>query len=587
MPAVVDRFCAQCHTGADAEAGFEIATLFSASAASRQSQSGVERAATALQRIRSRTMPPEDGDQPSDAQRFELAATVAALQPEDAAARIATLRRLTRTEYERTIEDLTGIAWDAKDLLPEDARAYGFDNVGDVMTVSPLLFEKYFEAAAAIATSMLATPMARERVFAADRPLAVTLPAFLERAFRRPVTADEVAERCELFTGLVQSGVDAELARLAVLRSIFASPAFLFRFEHGAPEVPRALSGPRALSNHELAVRLSYLITSSMPDEPLFELARSGRLTEPAVLVAQARRLVAASNGRALADNFAAQWLRFRDVLTTAADFRNYPQIWNTKLRPAFYQEAAHFFAALVRDDGSILSLLDADHTYLNATLAKHYGLAEVKGEQFRRVTLPDRRRGGLLGMGAMLMVASYPLRTSPVLRGRWILDQLLDASTPPPPANAGVLPADSPQAGVASLRERLELHRGDRACASCHAQIDPLGFALENYDVLGVWRTEVHGKPVDTHAMLPDGTKLDGPVALKDALLSRKADFVRAMAKKLLVYAIGRPMVAADEPEIARIGVAVAAGEYRFSALLAAVVTSPLFTMRDPGGVR
>lgn len=578
IPVLVAKHCGKCHTGPDAEQGFEIAPLFSVSL----DATAKARVATALQRVRSRTMPPLDAAiVPSDLDRLALAAALSHLVPAPPDARIATLRRLSRAEYEHTIHDLTGITWDAKELLPEDARSYGFDNVGDVMRITPMLFEKYFDAAADITAHMLSTKASRTRVFDDSRPLTESLAAFMERAFRRPVTTDEVAERVLLHDDLLQSGLTAALAQQALLRSILASPSFLFRAELGTSK------NPAQLTPHELAVRLSYFLSSSMPDDALLACARDGTILAPAVLHRETRRLIANNGGRALADNFAAQWLRFREVLTATADFRRYPQIWNANLRVAFYEETAQLFAEIARDDGSVLWLLDCDHTFANETLAKHYGLPPVQGNDFVRVPLPDRRRGGLLGMSSVLMVSSHALRTSPVLRGRWILDQLLDAATPPPPANAGVLPADDQQPDNLSLRERLELHRRDRACAACHAQIDPLGFALENYDVLGGWRTEIHGKPVDARATLPDGTELDGPIALKDALLARKVDFARAMVTKLLVYSIGRPMVSDDEPEIARIVVATEKGDYRFLALLDALVESPLFLLRDPGGSR
>jgi hypothetical protein len=355
----------------------------------------------------------------------------------------------------------------------------------------------------------------------------------------------------------------------------------LFRAELGAD------ADAAQLSPFELAVRVSYFLAGTMPDAELFARAQDGTLTSPNVLHAQTRRLIAQNGGRALADRFAAQWLRFADVLTATADFRRYPQIWNGALRPSFYEEAARLFAEIAREDGSVLWLLDCDHTWINATLAKHYGLPEVKGSEYVRAPITDRRRGGVLGMGAILMVSSHSLRTSPVLRGRWILDQLLDASTPPPPPGAGTLPADDKQPDELTLRARLEHHRAQKACASCHAQIDPLGFALENFDVLGQWRTEIHGKPVDARGVLPDGTVVDGPIALKDALLLRKTDFVRALATKLLVFAIGRPMTALDEPEIAHMVDACASGGYRFGPLLDALVTSPLFLLRDPGGTK
>lgn len=574
VPGVVEQHCAQCHRGPDAERGFDVAALWTAADAPERR----ERVAAALQRLRSRTMPPQDADtHPDDVQRLQLFVAFAALLPCEPGERMPTARRLSRRQYEHTIHDLVGVVWSGKDKLPDDPRAHGFDTIGDVSGITPQSFESYLAAAAEIAAAVLASADARARVFPQGVPFAEALRTFLERAFRRPPLPEEVDERVALFAQLREAGRTDDAACAAVLQSVLASPAFLLRTEAGQAEAPQRLTA------HELAVRLSYLLTSSMPDDALLARARSGELLQPRTLVGEAQRLVAATAGRRLAEDFAAQWLRFRDVLTTNADFRRYPQIWNGNLRPAFHEEAVQFFAAVVRDDLSVLSLLDADFTFVDATLAKHYGLPPVAGEGFVRVTLPDRRRGGVLGMAATLMVTSYPLRTSPVLRGKWILDVLLDASTPPPPPDAGRLPADDAPVADQSLRARLERHRRDRACASCHAQIDPLGFALENYDVLGQWRSELHGQPVDARGTLPDGSGIDGPVALKDTLLARKSDFVRAFAGKLLTFGVGRAMLPADEPELARIVAATASRGFAFSALLEAVVTSPLFTHRDP----
>ena len=574
-PSLAERYCCECHAGPKAKRKFDVRALFADGAGAG---AGLEdRLELAVQRLRARIMPPPDADQPTADERRELATAFARLAPVVQGARVATVRRLTRSQYEHTVGDLFGIRWSARDLLPEDASAYGFDGQGDVQNVSPLLFEKYLDAAASVASTVLATPGARAVVFDAASPLAATLPAFLARAFRRPVSATEVNERVADVDGLLAAGVTVEAARHALLRGVLASPAFVFRAEVGRADTPAHLTA------HELAVRLAYLLTASTPDAELTAHADEGTLLGREVLVAQARRLSVAHEGLRLATDFAAQWLGLRDVLTATADFRRYPEIWNGNLRPAFYQEAVRCFAALVVEDRSVLELLDADSTFVDATLAKHYGLPKVDGG-FRRVSLDDRRRGGLLGMGAMLMASSYPLRTSPVRRGKWILDKLLDAPPPPPPADAGVLPADDKQDDKLTLRQRLELHRRERSCASCHVQMDALGFALENFDVLGRWRDEIHGAPVDALGTLPDGTAMDGPLQLKAELLRRSDEFVRSMAKNLLVHGVGRALTLADEPALAAIVAATRAGGDRFSALLEAVVTSPLFTMRDPG---
>jgi hypothetical protein len=358
---------------------------------------------------------------------------------------------------------------------------------------------------------------------------------------------------------------------------LLLSPSFLLRPEFGQPDKPARLTA------HELAVRLAYMLTSSLPDELLRAAADDGSLLQASVLTAHAKRLADTEAGMRFASDFAAQWLGLREVLTMTADFRRYSQIWNGGLRPAFLSEALHCFAFIVHEDRSVLELLDSNYTFVNALLAKHYGLPAVE-QGFRKVEVADPRRGGILGMGAMLMTSSFPSRTSPVKRGKWILDKLLDAPPPPPPANVGELPKDDKPIKDLTLRQQLEQHRQRRSCASCHAQMDALGFALENYDVVGLWRDELHGVKVDSRATLPDGTELLGPIELKKALLARADDFVRAMAKNLLVHGIGREIGLADEGELAKVVASTRQRGDRFLALLEAVVQSPLFTHRDPG---
>lgn len=570
LPPLLEQFCGKCHSGKDAEAGFEVASLFVGDTQQPR------RIAEALEHLRGRAMPPADEPQPSDAQRAALIALLASQLPSAPDARVATARRLSRGEYARTVTRLLHVPFDGAGDLPDDPALSGFDNQGDVLAVTPLHFEKYLDAAERLTRLVLADAEARTRTFgdASD----VALRSLLERAFRRPIRDEELTSRRTLLDRHAVDGADLGLA--AVLRSILVSPSFLFRIEFGQPDARHLLTA------HELAVRLSYMLQGSMPDPALFAAADGGELSSAANLRAHARRLLAEDGARAFAEQFAAQWLRLREALVAPIDYRRYPEIWNQRLRPALHEEALQLFAAVVRDDLSILTLLDADFTFVNRTLAKHYGLPDVKGDAFVRVPLADRRRGGLLGMGAMSIVTSYPLRTSPVLRGKWILDQLLDAPPPPPPANAGTLPPDDQHKDGLTLRQRLERHRRDRACATCHAQIDPLGFALENYDALGRWRDQIHGVPVDARATLPDGTALDGPIALKDALLARKADFARSLAKKLATHAIGRELLPADEPDIATIVQSTIAGDYRFSALLDALLASPLFSWRDPAHI-
>lgn len=578
VPELFEQVCAECHSGWDKEADFDIGSLFAEPATPDARQRLIERLQLAADRVRSGTMPPADQVEPlTQQERRELTQHLVERVPVEPGARVATMRRLTRRQYEHTVEALLGIVWRANGLLPDDAPAHGFESIGDVQNVSPLLFEKYLDAASQVATAVLDDDGACARVFGDDLPVADWLPGLLSRAFRRPVGDDEVADFAADAVLLQRSGASTRDVRHAVLRSVLASPSFLFRAELGDA------NDPARLSPHELAVRLSYLLTSRPPDDELRARADDGTLRERDVLVAQALRLARLRDGRGLADDFATQWLGLREVLDVTPDFRRFPAIWNKSLRPSLRDEMVHAFAYVVREDRSVLELIDADYAFVDRTTAKHYGLPEPDGGGFHKVGLPDRRRGGVIGAGAMLMATSYPLRTSPVKRGQWILARLLDAPPPPPPPEAGELPKDDKNDEGLTLRQQLERHRASPSCASCHLEMDALGYALEHYDPLGRWRDEVHGAPVDAVAELPDGTRLDGPVALKDALLRRGDDFVRAFAKKLLVLGVGRDMTLRDEPELWRIVAATRADGDRFAALLEAVVTSPLFTMRDP----
>ncbi|MGE3172103.1 MAG: DUF1588 domain-containing protein [Planctomycetota bacterium] len=579
LPPVVATHCAECHRGPDAERDFDVTALFTAGAADAADFD--RRLELAVRRVRARTMPPPDEvEPPADGDRHALLAALTGQAPPRPGTRVSTIRRLTRRQYERSVEVLFGVPWHAHDLLPDDASAHGFDGVGDVQNVAPLLFEKYLDAAASVAAAVLADPAARRRALgdgASPTALARALPDLLRRAWRRPVGAAEIDELLADHAALRASGVAEDDANDALLRTVLVAPSFLFRAEVGQQDAPWQLTA------HELAVRLSFLLTSAPPDDRLRAAADDGSLLRREVLVAEALRLARADDGRGLAEDFAVQWLDLSAVLTATADFRRFREIWNHALRPAMRDEVVHAFAYLVRADRSVLELLDADYAFVDATLAQHYGLPSVEGGGFRRVPLPDRRRGGVLGAGAMLMATSYPLRTSPVKRGQWILQRLLDAPPPPPPPDAGTLPADDRNDAGLTLRQQLERHRRAPRCASCHAEMDVLGFALEHYDPLGRWRDEVHGQPVDAAAELPDGVRIDGPAALKDALLRRGDDFVRAVAKNLLVFGTGRDMLLRDEPELAAIVARTRAGGDRFLVLLEAVVTSPLFTMRDP----
>jgi hypothetical protein len=340
-----------------------------------------------------------------------------------------------------------------------------------------------------------------------------------------------------------------------------------------------------SISDIELASRLSFFLWSSVPDDQLLTLAIQGKLREPSVLDRQVQRMLADPRSKALVDNFAAQWLFVRNLQSFLPDTATFPN-FDDNLRQAFRRETELFFESVMREDRNVLDLLTADYTFVNERLARHYGIPNVYGSQFRRVTLPDENRRGLLGEGTVLAVTSYPNRTSPVLRGKWILENILGTPPPPPPPNVPTLKENNEGGKVSSVRERLEEHRKNPACATCHRVMDPLGFSLDNFDATGEWRTkEAVGLPVDASGQLADGTPVDGPVALRNALLKHPEQFVRTMTEKLLTYGLGRGLEYYDMPVVRSIARDAARQNYRFSSLITAIVKSSAFQMKKAHG--
>ncbi len=401
------------------------------------------------------------------------------------------------------------------------------------------------------------------------------LQKFASRAYRRPVRPEELDRLVRLFDQAQSAGDTFERAIQVACTAVLCSPNFLFLVERD----PEPGQTSRALGDYELASRLSYFLWSSMPDDVLLALAQEGVLVRPDVLAAQAKRMLAEARSAALVENFATQWLTIRRLELVAPDSKQFPS-FDEELRRAMYQESVLFFSDVVQNDRSVLDLLDADYTFLNERLARHYGIDGVNGPEFRRVALPDRRRGGVLTQASVLTVTSNPTRTSPVKRGKWILEQLL--GTPPPPPPAAVEPlAEGPTTDGTTLRQRMEQHRANPNCAVCHAKLDPLGFGLENYDPIGAWRSEDGGQPIDSSGELPDGSRFSGPEQLKDWLLARQDDFVRAFAEKLLTYALGRGLEPYDRCTVDDVVAAARADGYRFSSFVLAIVASDAFRRR------
>ncbi len=732
---VLSRYCANCHGTEKPKAGLDL-TAFAEESSVARSPKVWE---SILEHVEGRVMPPEDRPQPTEAELVALTGWIEAeLERGQCGGPVdpgrVTIRRLNRAEYAGTIRDLIGIEFRMTDDFPSDDVGYGFDNIGDVLSMPPILLEKYMAAAERIVAQAIvaelpwkgtvqsweaedlgkaaggirhkdvgrvlggtgeirttatlhadgayflrvkafgqqagtdparmairvdgetigevdvpavegapgtyevrfeakagprrlafaflndfyqgdAPPSKRDRnlvidaievqgPFVADedhlpeshrrilfRPAQpgdgrdrarAILERFTERAYRRPVDAEEV-DRLAAFVDLaVENGDTFELGIQLAVQAVLVSPQFLFRVEldRGAG----AEGEVHPIGDFELATRLSYFLWSSMPDQVLFELARRGTLHLPEVLEAQVRRMLADPKAGALVENFAGQWLQTRNLKTFSPDRKRFPQ-FDEALRAAMLAESELFFRAILEEDRSILDFLDADFTFLNERLARHYEIAGVEGDEFRRVALSGDRRGGLLTQAAILTITSNPTRTSPVKRGKWILEQILGTPPPPPPPDVPELGERRRDALTGTLRQRMEQHRSDPNCTSCHSRMDPLGFGFENYDAIGAWR-DFDGKfPVDPSGKLPAGAAFQGPKELKAILKAKEKDFARCLAEKMLTYALGRGLERPDRCVVDQIVDAMGRDGYRSTSLVLGIVKSDPFLKRSGKG--
>ena len=401
--------------------------------------------------------------------------------------------------------------------------------------------------------------------------------AFVRRAYRRPVVAADWAKPLKFYHEAKEAG-GFEAGIGSALSAVLVSPEFLFRIERDPADVAPETTYP--ISDVELASRLSFFLWSSIPDEELLGIAQRGELHRPKVLESQVRRMLADPRSISLVENFAAQWLHLRNLESFTPDLRLFPD-FDDNLRDAFRRETELHFEALLREDRTVLDLIKTDHTFLNERLAKHYGIPNVYGSRFRRVALDsESRRGGLLRQGSVLTVTSYATRTSPVIRGHWLLGNLLGTPPPPPPANIPNL-KENTVSETLPMRARLSAHRANAACASCHDLMDPVGFALENFDAIGRWRLTENGLPIDASGGLPDGSRFNGVTGLEDALLKHPELFVGTLTEKLLTFALGRGIDEHDAPAIRRIVRDAQRDGNHFSSIVLGIVNSSPFTLR------
>lgn len=587
----LEAHCYECHGASDPKGGIELHQITSTDAAYRHHEF-LDRIAEA---VKWEDMPPPEDVEvmPTDPERERFLKEIDRVRttlkegnfPKQAGR--PTLRRLNRDEYSYTVRDLFGVKFLAGQDFPSDgAGGSGFNNTGDALFVPPVLMEKYLAASRKVIKSLYDSKESLNRVILA-RPGENKSPQQAARevltiqgslAFRRRITDDELGRLMRLFDQRHERGDSYEASLRSPLQALLIHPAFLFRIEKD-----QAGKEEWQLDNFELATRLSYFLWASMPDRELFQLADQGKLSDPAVLKQQTLRMIADPRIDYFARHFGGQWLGFDDLRDVARpDPKRFPD-FTPSLRLAMYRESVDFLKHLVQENRPVLELVHSDYTFVNAELARHYGIRGITGSATQKVALSNPQRGGVIGQAAILTATSLPLRTSPVKRGGWILDNLLGTPPPPPPQDAGVLPADDRSTEGLSFREQLEIHRDKPTCAGCHAKIDPLGFGLENFDAIGRWRDrDVNGNPVDSLAVMPGDITFSTPAELKKLLLSSDELFLRNLARKMLSYAVGRQLEYYDEPAVADLVRDLRANDLKAQSLILSIVQSHPFQFRS-----
>jgi hypothetical protein len=601
----VQTYCTHCH-GQDKQRG---GINFSPALKNPGETASSRRWKQALAIVKSHHMPPEEAKKhPTDEERQKFLdgiGQIKFLSTKDPGPFV--IRRLTKVEYANTLHDLLGVDAAVADELPDEVPGEGYLN-----TLSPLQSEQYLAIAnEALARSLGPKDGAPTR---AERQLFGKTPSFAnaledrpgtgadERAkarkvawslarsaYRRPPSDQEVDVLLRVFALARQNKLAYRQALRLMLKAVLVSPQFLFITpaiaESGSTPALHSLgdAGIVPLDDYQLASRLSYFLWATMPDAELSALADRGKLHEPAVLKAEVKRLLDDQRSRALFDGFGAQWLGLGTLESKTFDPAKFPQMTGA-MRSAMYDEARLFFENIVRENRSVVSLVDCDYTFLNGTVAALYGLDKrVTGPKWRKVKLTDANRGGILGMPGILAVTSFPNRTSPVKRGVWVLEQVLGEDVPPPPPNVPPLEKQDQQTVEhLTLRQRTELHRSDPVCANCHKVLDPIGFGLENFDAIGRWRDQDDtGGPIDAAGELPGGKRFTSPKELKAIIAARRDDLARNLTQKLLAYALCRQLEGYDEIVVDHLLESIAKDGYRMQTLITEIVTSYPFTNR------
>lgn len=550
-----------------------------------------------IEQTKNRVMPPEDGTQPGESERQSLVLGLHNLIHEFDYSSIKnpgfeTARRLTHQEYDNTVSELFGVEIAVANRFPKELSGKsGFDNSGNTLFVQPLLLERYATAADEIVEELLPREPGNQRQVQASQSLFFVAPSdpsdapraarqilvrFVSRAYRRPLEQHEIQRLMQSYKKHIGNGNEHSDAIRDIVRQTLISPNFLMKFETSRE------STEFRITDFELASRLSYFLWASMPDAELFRLADSGSLHEPEVLAGQVNRMLQDKRALSLGHIFAAQWLGSQHVGTRVRlDPIDNPWCTDTLMK-AMRDETALFFHSLVTNNEPIETLVNADYTFLNNELASLYRIRGIRGQEMRRVRLDASQRGGILGQGSILAVTSFPYRTSPVVRGKWVLDTLLGTPPPPPPPNASELSEDIAENGRLSIRQKLERHRQSPSCNACHSEMDPLGLSLEKFDWFGRYRERYERGRIDDSGSLPTGETFAGLNGLKQVILNKRSeDLVRQVSQKMLSYALGRQLEYYDEPAVRKIISEIAQQENRFQPLIHGIVSSYPFQFK------